>query len=219
MKPPYCDLIRQLAEPAKGYRAGPENALLADILPPRQFRSVLDLGAGNGGLGLLAGSLQHTDTTVTLCERQPELATLCRANAALIPNPVVVVQEDLREWSPSGRFELIIANPPWYASGEGQASSNAVTHQCTHALHGSVFDFCTRAAAWLDHSNASAFWLLFPSDRLAQAASAIAQSGLHLNALWLCHARHTGAPFRVWLRASHVPSLCEVRECSILTAR
>ena len=219
MKPPYCELLRHMREPAKGYRVGPENSLLRDILPPQQFRSILDLGAGNGALGLLAGSTQRDDTTVTLCERQPELATLCQSNAALLPNPVSVVQADLREWTPSGRFDLIVANPPWYLPGDGQASSNPLTHQCTHALHGSVFDFCRRAAEWLDPGQASAFWLLFPSDRLAQAVSAIALSGLQLNAIWLCYARHTGAPFRVWLRASHVPSPCEIRECSILTAR
>lgn len=219
MKPPYCELARQLLEPVKGYRAGPENTLLLDVLPPRQFRSILDLGAGNGALGLLAGSTQPAHATVTLCERQPELVALCRSNATRLPNPVFVVQADVREWTPTNSFDLIVANPPWYLPGEGQASSNPLTHQCTHALHGSVVDFCSRAAEWLDPGPVSAFWLLFPSDRLAQAVSAIAQSGLHLNAMWLCYARHTGAPFRVWLRASHVSSPCEIHECTILTAR
>jgi tRNA1Val (adenine37-N6)-methyltransferase len=212
-------LQSRLTEPAKGYRAGPENAVILEILSGENYHSVLDLGAGNGSLGILAGSTQAADTPVTLCERQPELAQLCEKNAALRPKPVSVMQADLRDWAPGERFDLIVANPPWYPAGFGQSSSNPVTHQCTHALHGSVHDFCGRAAALLAAEESSAFWLLFPSDRLAEAVSALAQAGLHLNAIWLCHARHTGTPFRVWLRASHVPSTCELRECSVLTAR
>lgn len=209
----------RLAEPRKGYRAGPENAVIVDLVRGHHFRSVLDLGAGNGSLGILAASTQPIGTTLTLCERQPELAQLCEQNAALLPLAVTVVQADLRDWVSPQHFDLIVANPPWYPPGSGQASSNPVTHQCTHALHGSVYEFCGRAAALLDMGEHAAFWLLFPSDRLAEATSAVSRAGLHLNAIWLCHARHTGAPFRVWLRASHVPSACELRECSVVTSR
>jgi tRNA1Val (adenine37-N6)-methyltransferase len=219
VNPPYCRLSAQLAAPPRGYRAGPENCVLPDILPPRQFRSILDLGAGNGSLGLLAGSTQGEEAKITLCERQPELAELCQMNAALLPNPVHVVQADLRVWDPFERFDLIIANPPWYPAGAGQASSNPVTHQCTHALHGSVFDFCSRAARWLEPGETSAFWLLFPADRLAEAVSAMSLAGLYVNAIWICHARHTSTPFRVWLCASHMPECCEVIQCSVLTSR
>ena len=65
--------------PLPGYRFSMDAVLLAHFVRPRPGWRILDLGCGCGVVGLIA-AYRVPSCTVTLLERQPELARLAAAN-------------------------------------------------------------------------------------------------------------------------------------------
>ena len=202
--------LGDVLEPRSGYRFRPENLVVPDLVSfCPQPSTVLDLGAGCGVLGLLAGvepggAPRASVEAITLVERQPELAALCRANAGLSHASVAVVEQDLRSADlPVAHFDLVLANPPFFAPEHGRPSSVETTRLGTHAHHGGVAEFCARAAAALTPEGN--FWLLYPSEALADALLAIQASGLVPRGIFVLRARHTGRPYRAWIRSTATP--------------
>lgn len=208
----------RLVEPRRGHRFRPESPLVGDLLDPTPApRSVLDLGAGCGVLGLVAGVVYGaTAPHVVLVERDPVLAACARTNTAGVAFPVEVVAADIRELTRE-RFDLVLANPPYFAPGEGRASSNPSAHVATHALHGDVADFCAAAARHL--AEGGRFWLVYPSDRVCHAIEAIAAAGLCLRRIVVVHARHIGAPYRAWMCAAREAGTLHVASLTVWTRR
>jgi ribosomal protein L3 glutamine methyltransferase len=83
-------------------------------LPPKVAR-ILDLCSGSGCLGIVAAHLfEHAQ--VTLVELDTQAAALARQNIQLhgLGDRVKVVQADVTEpMAARGRFDLILANPPY----------------------------------------------------------------------------------------------------------
>lgn len=239
-----------IAQPRRGYRFGPENLLLPQLVRGPQ-EHVIDLGAGCGVLGLLVAHGVGA-SQLTLVEREPNMAALCRHNASVYLHatgsssettgsssgttgsssettesssettgshaPAIHVAEvDLRSWHPP-RASLVIANPPFFAPGNGRMSSEPTTAGATHALYGGVADFVEAAAAALAPSGC--LWLLYPADHLVEALSALLSVGLGASKMVIVRARHTGRPYRVWICASAAPDRSlVVSEMTTWTAR
>lgn len=237
-----------LREPRRGYRFAPENLVFYDLLADdlgSEFRPlqqadaplrIADFGAGCGVLGLLALSAHttkgSTPAALDLVERLDEHADLCEENArryretapsASAPT-ISVRREDLRELRRDGMrcYDLIVANPPFFAPEEGQPSRNPSTRFATHAHHGGVDSFIDAIARTLDEEGR--FYLLYPADRVAEALATLPAHGLAVDELTLVFARHTGKPFRVWIRGGHAHPVSErgattLRTMSALTPR
>ncbi len=124
----------RVLQPATGYRAGLDAVLLAAAAPlqPGRVEQVLDVGAGVGVVGL-AVARRAADAVITMVEREPAQAELCRANIAhngLAERARVLVgdvtrplgeQPDLQKLAAS--FEHVLANPPYQVEGAGTASA------------------------------------------------------------------------------------------------
>lgn len=207
-----------LAQPRRGYRFGPENLVFGDLVDGATARTVLDLGAGCGVLGLVAAArVSVPPRRVTLVERNPEMAAWSRHNAArTLGTEAVVLEQDLREATlPSA--ELIVANPPWFAPGAGRPSRHATTREATHAHHGDVFDFVAAGASAL--ADGGTLWLVVPDDGTAEAIEAGGRAGLHLREVVRVYARHHGRGHRVWTAWSTDGGRCRIRSLSALTRR
>jgi len=80
-------------------------------------RRVLDLFAGTGALGFEAASRGAAE--VVMLERDPQLATVLRANAERLKTPMVRVEcADALAWlaqPPEPRFDLAFLDPPFSA--------------------------------------------------------------------------------------------------------
>lgn len=198
--------LGKLLEPKRGYRFSPENLTLSAGLPPHAS-SVLDLGAGSGVLGLLAANSLGA-TRVLLCERNVDMAAFCRANAT--GRRAEVREGDLRELATVERFDLVVANPPFYAAGHGHASGNETSRDAMQALHGGLHEFVRVAANHISEDGSVV--VLYPADSLADVLLAASAVGLSCADVVFVFARHTGRPFRVWVRldrngAPFVPTL------------
>ncbi len=122
-------------QPLRGYRAGVDAVLLAAAASSQEFRGkALDAGAGAGAVGLCLAA-RCPGATVTLVERQPDLAELARCNikANSLETRVRVVELDIvrapSAFSPEilqpNSFDLVLANPPYHDEGAGTLSRDA----------------------------------------------------------------------------------------------
>ncbi|MCJ2015276.1 tRNA1(Val) (adenine(37)-N6)-methyltransferase [Methylobacterium sp. J-076] len=119
-----------LHQPPRGaHRAGTDAILLAHLLSPRPGESLCDLGSGPGIAGLACATLRP-GLSVTLVERDPDLAALARANASLNALPAEVIEADVlapgRVRAAAGlhpdSFDCVLTNPPYFEAGRYRPS-------------------------------------------------------------------------------------------------
>ncbi|MEM1432937.1 MAG: 50S ribosomal protein L3 N(5)-glutamine methyltransferase [Pseudomonadota bacterium] len=94
---------------------GPLLVEQAEALLPRAPRRVLDLCAGTGCLGIVAGLL-FPDCEVTLCELDPRAVAVARLNLREhgLQQRAEVLEGDVRALVATlGQFDLVLCNPPY----------------------------------------------------------------------------------------------------------
>ena len=108
----------RLLQPARGYRAGLDAALLAAACDPGPGERVIEAGCGAGG-ALLAAAVRRPQARFTGVERDEAMRELAQRNAALngLAERVEVVAGDVHV--PFARlglapFDAVIANPPFF---------------------------------------------------------------------------------------------------------
>jgi release factor glutamine methyltransferase len=98
---------------------GPDTYRFCSLLQrlPGRFRRVVDLGCGSGAGGL---SVAGRSEAVVLVDLNPLALEFCRVNARLNgAQGVEVVRSDLLQ-GVEGRFDLMVANPPYLADEHGR---------------------------------------------------------------------------------------------------
>lgn len=108
----------RLTQPARGYRAGTDAALLAAACDARPGERVIEAGCG-AGAALLAAAARREGAVFTGVERDPAAAALARANAAAngLEDRVAIVEADVASrFSHLGLepFDAALANPPFF---------------------------------------------------------------------------------------------------------
>jgi release factor glutamine methyltransferase len=113
----------------------PDTELLVELalerLPPSG--SVLDMGTGSGAIAV---ALAHTrrDAAVTALDVSPAALAVARANAALNQAPVRLLESDWYAAVRQERFDLIVSNPPYIASGDRHLSEGDLRFEPSGAL-------------------------------------------------------------------------------------
>jgi tRNA1(Val) A37 N6-methylase TrmN6 len=106
----------RLRQPAKGYRAGMDAALLAAAVDAGPGQRVLEAGCGAGAV-LMQIAARRPDAVLTGLERDPAIAALARENAALNGATATVVEGDVAAgFRAMGLepFDLAVSNPPFF---------------------------------------------------------------------------------------------------------
>lgn len=120
-RPETEELVRWILEDvSRGIFAPPiSSAPLAPFASPapREGLSILDVGTGSGAIAIvLAKSLP--DACVTAIDVSEEALRFARRNNATHATGVEIRQADVFDFSPSERFEIIVANPPYVPDSE-----------------------------------------------------------------------------------------------------
>ena len=114
----------KLRQSVKGLRATSDAVLVAAAVKAKTGDSVLDVGAGNGVIGLCIGA--RVPVQITALEIQENLVQLIQENAALNDRKITVIRTDLFQHTDplkGKQFHHVVTNPPFYeATGRSRAN-------------------------------------------------------------------------------------------------
>lgn len=106
----------RLLQPAKGYRAGMDAALLAAAAGAGSGDRVIEAGCGAGGV-LMQIAARASGVSLTGVERDPAMAELARRNASLnVADAEIVTGDIARGFRTLGLkpFDIAVSNPPFF---------------------------------------------------------------------------------------------------------
>ena len=163
-----------------GFPAGTDTFLLSSFPRLKPGLRVCDLGCGGGLLSLLLLQRQR-ELTVTGLELLPEAAAVARRAAAenRLEGRFSIRQGDLRDCRglfPSGSFDLVVCNPPYYPPETGRMAEDARRRAARAEVNCTLEEVCT-AAAWLLRWG-GAFCLVHKPERLAELCCFLREHGL-----------------------------------------
>lgn len=102
-------------------------------LPLPDNAQVLDLGTGTGAIALALAS-ERSRWQVLACDAVASAVELAAENAQRLNLPVTVVLSHWFDNLPAGRFDLIVSNPPYVASGDHHLGEGDVQFEPSSAL-------------------------------------------------------------------------------------
>ncbi len=106
----------RLRQPAKGYRAGMDAALLAAAVAAEPGERVIEAGCGAGAV-LMQIAARCPGTALTGLERDPAMAALARENAALNRADAQILEGDVAAGFRAlglPPFDRAVSNPPFF---------------------------------------------------------------------------------------------------------
>ena len=169
----------------RGYRFSVDAFLAAWYCRPGDHDRVLDLGCGNGIIGLLLAA-RYPRLRVTGLEIQPSLAGLARANIRDNgwSDRCRVVEGDARrigDFLDPETFELVGCNPPYRSPGRGRISASDEAAAARHEISGGL-DSLLAAAAFCVRNRAPVV-VVYPASRLPRLLTGLTGQRLTLKRL------------------------------------
>ncbi len=171
----------RLAQRTKGHRHSTDDLLTgwyaAEIQPGAQ--RLLDLGAGIGGVGLIA-LWRSPGATLVAIEAQEVSFELLEGNIARnsLGDRVRVIHRDLREVRLDEQFDLVTGSPPYWDVSQGVVPADSQKAHARFELRGTVHDYAIAARAHLAENGR--FVLCFPTVQRARCEAALAAADLTL---------------------------------------
>lgn len=134
------------------FRPGTDTFLLSSLPRLKKGLKVCDLGCGTGLLSLLLLQ-RRNDIMVTGVELQEKAASLARRAAEEngLGERLTICHGDLRQTKalfPTGGFDLVVCNPPYYAPDSGKVSASDTLRAARSETTCTLEDAC-HAAAYL----------------------------------------------------------------------
>lgn len=140
---------------------------------------VLEAGCGSGVLSIMLARA-HPEWDVHGIEIQPHLNAMAQANAEALSLKISFSEADIRSFTSSEQFDLIVSNPPWQKLGHGIQSPNRERAICRSEIlctMPDILDCCSR-----NLKPEGQAILLYPPSRLADLLQMAPLSGLSLEA-------------------------------------
>lgn len=183
--PPYT-----LTWPEGVFPLGEDALALGEFATVKPGWKVCDLGTGSGALLLLLAR-RVEGLELYGVERDELSARTAREN--FTGNGLVgkILWEDLRNTTlPAGKFDLIVANPPYFSTGSGKSGGSFRSEEfCT------LKQLCAAASRLL--KNGGRFALCHRPERLAELMCQLREVGLEPKRLQLCAHSPEHSPFLV----------------------
>jgi len=186
------DSIRdiRLYQPKNGYRFSVDSLLLFDFVNLRKAKSIADLGAGSGIIGILLAG-KYPEASVDLFELQDNLAGIAEKNVILnrCEDRVRVIKCDLRELQAASsahpRYDLVVSNPPFRRLKSGRLNieeEKAIArHEITLRLHE-----CINAASALLR-NRGRLCMIYHPCRLSELLNVMRGKGIEAKRMRFVH--------------------------------
>lgn len=178
------------------FRPGTDTFLLSSLPRLRPGLRVCDLGCGTGLLGLLLMQRQP-DLRIAGLDIQPEAAALARRAAAEngLTERLDFRCGDLRQVRgifPTGCFDLVVCNPPYYPPAGGKLSADGARRTARSETEASLADLCAAASYLLRWGGK--FCLVHKPERLADVLCGLRDAGMEPKRLRFVHSRAADPP-------------------------
>lgn len=194
-----------LSQPRAGFRAGLDSVLLGAAVPAGT-KNLLDLGAGVGTAGLVALALGRAEQAV-LAERDDLALALAQDNVAangfaaragtLLVDVTATAGLRRAAGLQDNAHDVIIANPPFFASGQGTPAPDKKRADARH-MGADRLDLWVRCAAAGAMAGGTAIFI-YPAEGLADLLTAFDQRFGGIKVLPLAPRPHSAAT-RVLIR-------------------
>ncbi len=151
---------------------GADALALGEFITLRPRQKVCDLGTGSGALLLLLAR-REASLSLTGVELDPLSAQTARQNLEQNSLEGTVIHGDLRENTllPSGSFDLVLSNPPYFPLGSGTSGGPARSEE-----HCTLEELCSAAARLT--RNGGRFALCHRPERLVDVMTSLRAYGL-----------------------------------------
>lgn len=178
------------------FRPGTDTFLLSSLPRLRPGLRVCDLGCGTGLLGFLLLQRQP-DLRIAGLDIQLEAAALARRAAAEngLTERLDFRCGDLRHVRgifPTGCFDLVVCNPPYYPPAGGKLSADGARRTARSETEASLADLCAAASYLLRWGGK--FCLVHKPERLADVLCALRDAGTEAKRLRFVHSRAADPP-------------------------
>jgi len=131
-------------------KVGTDGVLLGAWAPVARVNRILDIGTGSGLLALMLAQRTEDAVTIDAVEIDAAAAEQARENAAASPwhKRVQVHAADIQSWvaQQTGRYELIVSNPPYFAPGVECATPQRDLARSTASLEHSALLACAASS-------------------------------------------------------------------------
>ncbi len=183
----------KIYQDTEGFCFGTDAILLSSFAAEKVFHIAVDLCCGTGIVPHLLAAESCAETVYGV-EISPSAAALAQKSVSYngIFHKVKILQEDLRETSlPSGRFDLVTANPPYFLPGTGKPGKDSVLSarredMCT------FFDVASAAARLLRYGGR--FCFVLKPERLCEAMTVCSAVSLEPKVLRLIYPKSHKPP-------------------------
>jgi tRNA1(Val) A37 N6-methylase TrmN6 len=185
------------------FKLGQDSMLLSAFAMPPMRGKILDLGCGNGALGVLLCA-RHEKVTVTGIEIQPEVADLARENARInhLDHRLHIITGDIKQYKqlfPTGAFEYIICNPPYFSNQSGYAAKGQNRHTARQETECSAADAVKAASYFVKYGGRAAF--VYRPERVCELIALLIACDLQPKRLRFVHQHANAAPSAVLIEA------------------
>lgn len=171
------------------HKIGTDALLLARFCGVRPRWRVCDLGTGCGVILLSLWDEGLRGASVGLDIEKDAIALLQGAAQQNGFKEIQALQTDLRQYKPDILFDLVTANPPYFTGG--LVAAHPARAAARHQLHGTLQDFCSKAAQIL--KDGGRFCVCYPATGLAALFAAMQAARLQPKRLQLVR-KHTNQP-------------------------
>jgi tRNA1Val (adenine37-N6)-methyltransferase len=170
-----------IAQRRKGHRHSTDDLMTGwyAVEIVRGAHRLLDLGAGIGGVGLIALWRSPAATLVAI-EAQEVSFALLEGNIARngLGDRVRAIHADLRDVRLDERFDLVTGSPPYWDVSEGVVPADSQKAHARFELRGDVRDYAHAARAHL--AEGGRFVFCFPTVQRARAEAAVVAADLRV---------------------------------------
>lgn len=182
----------QVLQHIKGYRFALDAPLLADFVHTNKDDELLEFGTGSGIISLLLSIKPFKQ--ITAVEIQASLADLARKNVQLnhLEKRIRVVEQDLRQFQPEKKYDVIFSNPPYHKRDEGHVSLSQEKSIAKHELKCTIFDIMLKTSALLKEKGRAYF--IFSEKRQHDIIETAKMNGLKMKSSRSVYARFMDKP-------------------------
>lgn len=185
------------------FKLGQDSMLLSDFAAPPARAHVIDLGCGNGALGILLCARQEK-LHVTGLELQPEVAALAQENVKYnhLEQRMRIITGDIKQHKAlfaTGVFDYVICNPPYFAINSGYAAKGENRHTARQETGCNAADAIQAAAYLVKYGGRAAF--VHRPERVCELITDMKKYQLEPKRMRFVHQHAGAAPSAVLMEA------------------